>query len=173
MLQDYTPGPPNGLRTQGSVRVCDDLSLRTALSEERLVIATAPSDWKELREKYSALVRTFGDGWEKGDAGDMASVFTEEGVFLPSPFDPPVKGRAAVLAYWKDTPLEQAEVAFRFGEIFVAGPWFSTEIKCTFRRRRTGNRVDVRGALFCETEDDLISEMRMYWHRVSGQPDRT
>lgn len=133
------------------------------------MIATASSDWKELREKYGGLIRKFGEGWENGNAEDMASVFAEEGVFFPSPFDPPAKGRTAVLEYWEDTPLEQAEVAFRFGEIFVAGPWFSTEIKCTFRRRRTGDRVDLRGALFCETDGDLISEMRMYWHRVAAK----
>jgi ketosteroid isomerase-like protein len=48
------------------------------------------------------------------------------------------------------------------------GPWFSAEFKCTFRRRRTGEPVDVRGAIFCETADGLISEMRMYYHRVVG-----
>ena len=121
-----------------------------------------------MRDKYGALIRRFGEGWQSGNAEEMASVFAEEGVFLASPFDPPVKGRAAVLEYWEDMPMEQAEVEFRFGEIFVAGPWFSTEIKCTFRRRRSGDRVDVRGALFCETDEELISEMRMYWHRVTG-----
>jgi len=25
--------------------------------------------------------------------------------------------------------------------------------------------VDGRGAIFCETKDGKISEMRMYWHR--------
>ena len=28
--------------------------------------------------------------------------------------------------------------------------------------------LDVRGALFCETADGKISEMRMYWHRWAG-----
>jgi len=47
----------------------------------------------------------------------------------------------------------------------VAGPWFATEFRCTYRRRRTGEWVDARGAMFCETKDDKITEMRMYWHR--------
>jgi hypothetical protein len=59
-------------------------------------------------------------------------------------------------------------VTFSSGEIFAAGPWFSTEFKCVFRRRRTGEWADARGAIFCETEGELISEMRMYWHRWSG-----
>jgi ketosteroid isomerase-like protein len=28
--------------------------------------------------------------------------------------------------------------------------------------------VDARGAIFCETDDGRITEMRMYWHRWSG-----
>ena len=44
-------------------------------------------------------------------------------------------------------------------------PWFSTEFKSVFRRRRTGDWVEARGAMFCETDGVRISEMRMYWHR--------
>ena len=67
--------------------------------------------------------------------------------------------------YWKDVPANQAEVSFRSGEIYVAGPWFATEFRCLYRRRRTGEHVDARGAIFCETKGDKVSDMRMYWHR--------
>ena len=90
-----------------------------------------------------------------------------DAVFLPEPFATPIRGRGAIRDYWRDVPREQAEIAFRFGEIFVAGPWFATEYKCTFRRRRTGEAVVVRGALFCETIDGRVSEMRMYWDRAA------
>ena len=49
-------------------------------------------------------------------------------------------------------PYNQSEITFSSGEIFGAGPWFSTEFKCVFRRRRTGEWVEARGAIFCETE---------------------
>lgn len=100
----------------------------------------------------------------------MAAVFTPEGALVPDPFERAVTGRQAIERYWKSVPQEQAEIAFRFGEIYAAGPWFATEFKCTFRRRRTGELMDVRGTLFCETEGELISEMRMYWHRRQTAP---
>lgn len=120
------------------------------------------------KQDYEELLNKFGSGWEKGNEQQIADIFAPEGVFLPMPFDAPVRGRDAIRAYWKNTPKEQAEVQFKLGEVFVAGPWFSAEFRCTFRRRRTGERLDVRGALFCETEGDLISEMRMYWHRSTA-----
>jgi ketosteroid isomerase-like protein len=122
--------------------------------------------------RYAALLERFGSGWEKGNVDRITDLFTPEAVFVSGPFEPPARGHAEIRAYWRDVPLEQAEVSFRFGEIFVAGPWFATEFKCTFRRRRTGHRVVVRGALFCETTGDLLSEMRMYWDRaVDRHPD--
>lgn len=115
--------------------------------------------------RYAALMERFGKAWEKGKTDAMVDLFTPDAAFFPGPFEPPARGHAGIHAYWRDTPMEQAEVAFRFGEIFVAGPWFATEFKCTFRRRRTGEPVVVKGALFCETADDRIAELRMYWER--------
>lgn len=117
---------------------------------------------------FRELVDTLGRGWEKGDVEAICSVFSDDAVFIETPFSAPDSGIAAIRAYWRDIPLTQAEVSFKSGEIYVAGPWFATEFRCTFRRRRTGEQVDARGALFCETKDGKISEMRMYWHRYSG-----
>jgi len=121
-----------------------------------------------MSETWRALIDTFGTGWERGDVDAVCSVFADDAVFLETPFSQPDRGSAAIRAYWKDIPLHQAEVTFTSGEIYVAGPWFATEFRCTFRRRRTGEQVDARGAIFCETKDGKISEMRMYWHRYAG-----
>jgi ketosteroid isomerase-like protein len=125
------------------------------------------ADWKELRVTYSGMIERFGKAWEQGKPEEITEIFADDAVFLASPFDEPLSGKAAIAEYWKDIPVEQAEVSFRFGEIYAAGPWFSTEYKCTFRRRRTGQMIDVRGSLFCETQEGKISEMRMYWHRAA------
>lgn len=124
-----------------------------------------PVDAGAGRDAYARLIEAFGKAWESGLPAGMAEVFSVDGALIPAPQDEPLRGRAAIAQYWRDVPLEQAEVSFRFGEIFVAGPWFSTEFKCTFRRIRTGEWVEIGGALFCESSDGKISEMRMYWHR--------
>jgi ketosteroid isomerase-like protein len=117
-------------------------------------------------ERFAELLDQFGAGWMAGDAKRMAAVFAEDGLFVPDPFGGEVRGRHAVEAYWRDVPMNQSEIAFRVGEVFTVGPWFAAEFRCTFRRRRTGEPVDLRGALFCETTDGDITEMRMYHHRV-------
>jgi ketosteroid isomerase-like protein len=118
---------------------------------------------------FERLVDEFGKAWEAGRPSAMAEVFTDDGTFTPGPFEGALRGRVAIAAYWGDVPKEQSAISFRFGEIFVVGPWFATEFKCTFRRIRTGDWIEVSGALFCETTAEKISEMRMYWDRSKVQ----
>lgn len=121
--------------------------------------------------EFEGLIERFGKGWESGQADEMASVFAGDGVFVPDAHAAALTGRVAISQYWKDIPYEQSEISFRAGEVHIAGPWFAVEFKCTFRRRRTGDLMDVRGALFCETEGGEITEMRMYWQRQAVESD--
>ena len=122
----------------------------------------------DTRSLGRSLIDTFGLGWSRAKIDVLMSVFAEDAVFIETPFSSPLRGKEAVLSYWKDVPYHQTEIAFSSGEIFAAGPWFSAEFRVVFRRRRTGEWVEARGAIFCETAGGLITEMRMYWHRAAG-----
>jgi len=114
------------------------------------------------------LIDNFARGWGKANLDLVCSVFADDAVFRETPFTEPITGLPAIRRWWADVPYHQSEITCTTGEIYVAGPWFSTEFKTTFRRRRTGEWVEARGAIFCETAGGKISEMRMYWHRWSG-----
>ena len=111
------------------------------------------------------LIDTFAKGWSKADLDKILSVFTDNAAFIETPFAEPHTGRDAIRRYWADVPYNQSEITVTTGEIYSVGPWFSTEFKVVFRRRRTGDWVEARGAIFCETAGEKITEMRMYWHR--------
>jgi ketosteroid isomerase-like protein len=122
----------------------------------------------DTRELGRSLVDAFGQGWSRGNVDLLMSVFAPDTVFVETPFSEPLRGVESVRRYWLEVPLHQSEVIFSSGEIYAAGAWFSTEFKCVFRRKRTGEWVDARGAIFCETDGAKITEMRMYWHRWNG-----
>jgi ketosteroid isomerase-like protein len=122
----------------------------------------------DTRTLGRSLIDTFGKGWSKENIDLLMSVYSPDAVFIETPFTQPLRGQEEVRRYWLDVPYNQSEITFSSGEIFAAGPWFSTEFKCVFRRRRTGEWVEARGAIFCETAAQLITEMRMYWHRWNG-----
>jgi len=126
------------------------------------------ADEEDTRALGRGLIDTFGKGWAKPDVDQIMSVYAPDAVFVETPFSGALRGTEAIRRYWLEVPYNQSEVTFMSGEIYAAGPWFSTEFKCVFRRRRTGEWVDARGAIFCETGGSLITEMRMYWHRWNG-----
>jgi ketosteroid isomerase-like protein len=117
------------------------------------------------------LIDTFATGWSTAKVDTLMSVFDDDAVFLETPFANSLRGTAAIRRWWADVPYYQSEISVTTGEVYAAGPWFSTEFKAVFRRRRTGEWVEARGAIFCETRDGRISEMRMYWHRETVDRD--
>lgn len=126
---------------------------------------STPLEPTETKTLARDLVDTFAEGWSRAQLDRILSVFTPEAVFQETPFAERLAGTEAIRRYWSDVPYHQSEITITTGEIFTVGPWFATEFKSVFRRRRTGEWVEARGALFCETQDGRISEMRMYWHR--------
>ena len=121
-----------------------------------------------FRERAVELVEQLAKGWSKGRVDTMIGVFHPEAVFLETPFGSPISGHEAIRRWAADIPYHQSEARFTVGEVFTVGPWFSAEFRLVFRRRKTGEWVDARGALFAETTDGLVSELRMYWHRMNG-----
>lgn len=119
----------------------------------------------DTRALGRSLIDAFGKAWEKAKVDAMLEVFAPGAAFLDSPFGTAITGTEAIRGYWQDVPYHQSEITFSSGEIYAAGPWFSTEFKVVYRRRRTGEWVDARGAIFCETAGGKITEMRMYWIR--------
>ncbi len=123
-----------------------------------------------IAELARTLADTFAEGWTRQRPDQMLSVFAEDAVFLETPFSEPLTGLPALRQWASDIPYQQSETTFQVGEVHLVGPWFATEFTLTFRRRKTGEWVDARGALFAETDGTLITELRMYWHRwVGGQ----
>ena len=130
--------------------------------------ALAPEQAPDTRALGRSLIDALGAGWSRANVDQIMAVFAPEAVFIETPFSEALRGTQAIRRWWLDVPYSQSEITFSSGEIYAAGPWFSTEFKCLFRRKRTGEWVDARGAIFCETAGGLISEMRFYWHRWNG-----
>jgi ketosteroid isomerase-like protein len=122
-------------------------------------------DAENMRTVGREIAGAFAAAWSRGKPDAMVALFADGATLIETPFAAPVSGLDAIRKWAGDIPYNQSEATFTVGEIFAAGPWFSTEFKLTFRRRRTGDWVEARGAMFAETHDGRITELRMYWHR--------
>jgi len=68
---------------------------------------------------FSDWLAAFGAAWVEKDAAAIAALFTEGGRFSPDPFAPPVNGRAAIEAHWRDAFARQINPAFDF-DLWIA-----------------------------------------------------
>jgi hypothetical protein len=123
------------------------------------------------RATSQELLDRFARGWSKGRVDQVVSTFHPMAIFLETPFSAPMQGIEAIRRWAAEIPYHQSEIAFTTGELFTAGPWFAAEFKLVFRRRKTGEWVEAKGALGAETDGTLITELRMYWHRRAGGRD--
>jgi hypothetical protein len=138
------------------------------MTDEEVPQGAGAGQAHDIRSLGRLLIDTFGKGWARANIDLLMTVFAPGAVFVETPFSEPLRGTDAIRRYWAEVPYNQSDISFSSGEIYGAGPWFSTEFKCVFQRRRTGEWVDARGAIFCVTEGSQVSEMRMYWHRWNG-----
>src|ERR1044072_6118026 len=89
--------------------------------------ADAADRLPDTREQGRAIIDTFGKGWAKPDVDLLMSGFAPDAVFVETPFSAAIGGTEAIRRWWLDVPFSQSEITFSSGEIYAAGPWFSTE----------------------------------------------
>ncbi len=66
------------------------------------------------RDTFTAWVNTLIRAWENRDAQAAADLFTNNATYQENPFDEPLRGRAAIRAYWADVPRTQDRHPGRF-----------------------------------------------------------
>ena len=73
------------------------------------------------QEAFATWLEKYGHAWEVRDANTVADLYTEDGTYQVTPFVEPMRGRAAILDYWKH--LAQTEENIQFGyEILALTP---------------------------------------------------
>jgi hypothetical protein len=68
---------------------------------------------------FADWLAAFGAAWADKDPAAIAAIFAEGGRLSPDPFAPPVSGRAAIEAHWREAFTRQINPAFDF-DIWIA-----------------------------------------------------
>ncbi|GGB50146.1 hypothetical protein GCM10011316_22810 [Roseibium aquae] len=122
------------------------------------------------KQDAAEWLRAYGQAWIDGDPTAVAALFGSAAAYHETPFDPPLKGTAAIRSYWQAGAAEaQADVTFESeiwslsGSVVIAG-W-----RAAFTRIPSGARVDLDGVFRLVLKEDngtvLCTELREWWHR--------
>ena len=112
----------------------------------------------------------YGDAWREGDPDKIVALFSETATYRETPFDDPMRGRAAIRRYWQDGAADaQENVEFNSEVWAVDGHTAVAGWKARFSRKATGARVRLDGTFrlkFTATQGGLLCErLEEWWHR--------
>ena len=116
------------------------------------------------------LLASYKRGLEKRDPDALMGLFHDDAELRPDPFAEEMSGSNSIRAYWNEVCATQAHVEFDAERIWVSGATVLASWHAAFTRRRTAERVRVRGFMTLELDDDGLVRRARQWpnERVVG-----
>lgn len=126
-------------------------------------------------KQFQTWLEAYGRAWEEGDAAAAAALFAPDAAYYETPFDPPMTGREAIIAYWQEGAASaQRDVRFQYKALAVAGDLGLNHWTAAFTRVPSGVRVRLDGVMAVRFDTDgRCVEFREWWHRMESPPDGT
>jgi hypothetical protein len=118
------------------------------------------------REDLERWLEAYGRAWETLDAKAAAELFTVDATYQETPFVASLKGRSAILEYWRHVARTQEKVRFRFEIVSCDGDYAVARWNSRFVRLPMRLQVELDG-IFLLTFDagNRCTSLREWWHR--------
>ena len=112
--------------------------------------------------------------WEGRDPDAAACLFTEDATYQETPFEEPMRGRAAIRAYWEGVPANQRQIKFESDVLaFTAHGEGLARWRASFVRISSGVLVELDGIFLVRLVEGRCTEFREWWHRREGRVPAT
>jgi limonene-1,2-epoxide hydrolase len=109
------------------------------------------------------LLASIKRGWEGRQPDAIVELFAKDADYRENPFTQPLSGHNAIRARWNDIVARQVHVEFDAERIWVSGATVLAAWHAAYTRRRTAERVRVRGFTALELDDEgKIWRMRQW-----------
>lgn len=122
---------------------------------------------------FGEILAKYKRAWEKRNPDLAMELFTSDATYREDPFDSgPMRGLREIRDYWAEVPKFQKSIRFNYGPVFRLGSskvW-GTEWSARYTKVATGEKVRLRGVLFCELRGKNVRRFWEYWHIRGGKP---
>jgi limonene-1,2-epoxide hydrolase len=116
-------------------------------------------------EQFTRWLQAYGRAWEQKDPQAAGRLFTTEATYQETPFEAPLEGRQAIVAYWTDVPKSQEQIHFHFEILAVAEESGIAHWWAEFNRRESKAHVQIDGILTAKiNQDNRCSAFREWWY---------
>ena len=102
-------------------------------------------------------------GWQERQPETVVALFASDADYRENPFTQSLSGHNAIRARWNDICARQVNIEFDAERVWVSGATVLASWHAAYTRRRTAERVRVRGFTTLELDGDgLISRFRQW-----------
>jgi ketosteroid isomerase-like protein len=110
-------------------------------------------------------LEAYGAAWEDRNAEAAAGLFTDDALYQETPFADPMRGRAAISAYWETVTGDQDDIAFDYELFAVNGTMGIAQWSARFRSISGDVPVELNGVFVLEFADrERVRSQREWWH---------
>lgn len=118
-----------------------------------------------MTERFDRWLQAFGSAWQNQSAEEMTALFDGDGGFFETPFGPPCRGRAEILAHWREALGRQDNVVFMYRTMAVREDLGVARWAAQFDLIEAGLRLEFDGVIECRlAADDTARLVRLWWH---------
>ena len=123
-------------------------------------------------ESFQAWLEAYGRAWEGHESAAVDRLYSEDVLYYETPFEEPMRGRAAVRDYSAQAAATQKDVRFSADVLSVDQDTGMARWRASFTRVPSGVRVELDG-IAAVTFDDAgrCREFREWWHRRESGPE--
>ena len=118
---------------------------------------------------FAAWLNAYGAAWGNRDDEAITLLFTPDGSYQETPFDPPMVGHDAIRRYWVANVIKnQRDIVFSSEILAVTDTTGIAHWRSAFTRTANESRVELDGIFRCaftwQDQRFLCTSLREWWH---------
>jgi uncharacterized protein (TIGR02246 family) len=118
------------------------------------------------RETFKHWLASYGSAWISRDAEAAASLYTDDATYQVTPFDEPLRGRAAIYEYWAGVAKTEEKIQFGHEIIAVTAELGIARWWASFVRVPPGLETMLDGIFLISLDSEgRCHSLREWWHK--------
>ncbi len=118
------------------------------------------------RETFHRWLASYGSAWTGSDPGAAASLYADDATYQVTPFDEPLRGRAAIYEYWAGVARTEEKIQFEYEILAVTAEHGIARWWASFVRVPPGLETKLDGIFLISLDSaGRCRSLREWWHK--------
>ena len=119
------------------------------------------------KESFKSWLDSYGQAWMDRDPDAAAALYTDDATYQVTPFNEPLRGRAAIHEYWTGVAKTEERIHFEYEVIAVTAESGVARWQASFVIVPPGLETKLDGIFVVSlTSDGRCKSLREWWHKL-------